>query len=52
MASTSKNQFSSRSHAILSLYITQKHNGKIIESKVAYIDLAGSERISTSLNTG
>lgn len=48
-ASTSLNDFSSRSHAIVSLYISQiKEDGTEIQSKIHFIDLAGSENVGKS----
>jgi hypothetical protein len=57
MASTSANQFSSRSHAILQISIQTSGNsldmaGQIYYSKLSLIDLAGSERASTTSNRG
>lgn len=46
VAETSANSFSSRSHAILQFNITQhfEKEGRVLNSKVSLIDLAGSER--------
>ncbi len=48
MGSTGINQFSSRSHAIMEINIEQKINNKnkeeIINSKLLFVDLAGSEK--------
>lgn len=57
MASTSMNQFSSRSHAIIQLTLDQKNKAKdtleeIISSKLSLVDLAGSERAASSENKG
>lgn len=43
MAPTSANQFSSRSHALLQLYIEHGSESRVF-SKLSLIDLAGSER--------
>lgn len=53
MASTAANQFSSRSHAILQIFleIPQKNLSKT-QSKLNLIDLAGSERASATDNRG
>ena len=57
MASTSANQFSSRSHAILQISI--QASGKSLDmidqvfySKLSLIDLAGSERAASTTNRG
>ena len=57
MASTSANQFSSRSHAIIQILIEKKNKAKdIVEmitvSKLSLIDLAGSERAAVTDNKG
>ncbi len=57
MASTSHNQFSSRSHAILQLIIEKRNRAKDVvdsytQSKLCLVDLAGSERAATSENRG
>ena len=57
MASTSANQFSSRSHAIIQLVIEKRNRAKDIietytQSKLCLVDLAGSERAATSENRG
>lgn len=57
MASTSANQFSSRSHAILQISIQTSGSSiemmdQVFYSKLSLIDLAGSERASTTSNTG
>jgi Kinesin-like protein len=57
MASTSANQFSSRSHAIIQLTIEKRNRAKDIvetytQSKLCLVDLAGSERAATSENRG
>ena len=57
MASTSANQFSTRSHAVLQLTLEQKSidlnsKGTVICSKLCLIDLAGSERAASSENRG
>lgn len=45
LAATNQNQFSSRSHAILQLSVENKlSNGTILNSKLTFIDLAGSEK--------
>ena len=44
VAETASNLFSSRSHAILQLTVTQRTGEKALTSKVSMIDLAGSER--------
>lgn len=52
-ASTLLNDVSSRSHAVLTLYITQKlSDGSEISSKLHLIDLAGSENVGKSDVTG
>lgn len=57
MASTSANQFSTRSHAVLQLVLTQTPKDKGItnlqtQSKLCMIDLAGSERAASTENRG
>ena len=57
MASTSANQFSTRSHAVLQINLEQKSidsNGinTILCSKLCLIDLAGSERAASTENRG
>lgn len=58
IAETNMNQNSSRSHCILTIYLTQtykdkyKDTSKIISSKFNLVDLAGSERISKTNSTG
>lgn len=57
MASTSANQYSTRSHAVLQLTLDQtvknKHNSNsILSSKMCLIDLAGSERAAVTENRG
>lgn len=57
MASTSANQFSSRSHAILQISIQTTCDslemvGQILHSKLSLIDLAGSERAASTTNRG
>eukprot|EP00357_Protocruzia_adherens_P036294 CAMPEP_0115017224 /NCGR_PEP_ID=MMETSP0216-20121206/27967_1 /TAXON_ID=223996 /ORGANISM="Protocruzia adherens, Strain Boccale" /LENGTH=667 /DNA_ID=CAMNT_0002387955 /DNA_START=172 /DNA_END=2172 /DNA_ORIENTATION=+ len=57
MAATGANQFSSRSHAILQMTIEQHEKirttkKQILTSKFSLIDLAGSERASTTDNRG
>lgn len=57
MASTSANQFSSRSHAILQISIQTSGNSlemldQIFYSKLSLIDLAGSERAASTSNRG
>lgn len=57
MASTSANQFSSRSHAILQISIQTSENtldmaNQVFYSKLSLIDLAGSERAASTHNRG
>lgn len=55
MASTSSNQFSSRSHAILIINLEKKNlkvSNQIIFAKFFLVDLAGSERALISENKG
>lgn len=57
VAETKMNKFSSRSHAILTLYIEQKDKDDIEgytlkQSKIHLIDLAGSERQKDTQTTG
>ena len=57
MASTTANQFSSRSHAIIQILIERKNKTRdIVEtmsiSKLSLIDLAGSERAAVTDNKG
>lgn len=52
MASTGANQFSTRSHAILQLSIEQVSSTVVLNSKLSLIDLAGSERASSTENRG
>ena len=52
-AATKMNARSSRSHAILTLYLTQKHEftdgtSKEFTSRINLVDLAGSERVASS----
>ena len=53
-ASTNMNEMSSRSHAILTLFIRQEQqtDGTIMTSKLSLIDLAGSERAANTGATG
>jgi hypothetical protein len=47
------NQLSSRSHTIVTIYITQKlNNNQYLSSNFSLIDLAGSERVKKSNSTG
>ena len=57
MASTAANQFSTRSHAVLQLTLSQQEaersiTSTIISSKLCLVDLAGSERAASSENRG
>lgn len=52
MAKTCANQFSSRSHALLQIHIKKKQGNSITQSKLTFIDLAGSERVDTTQNKG
>jgi hypothetical protein len=47
---TNKNEWSSRSHFILTVEIqgTNLENGQVIKGKINLVDLAGSERIMKS----
>lgn len=49
---TKMNRESSRSHAILTIYIEQSTNKGILRSKINLVDLAGSERVKRSGVTG
>lgn len=53
-ASTNMNEHSSRSHSILSVYITSRNvtTGVVSRGKLHLVDLAGSERIGKSGATG
>ena len=43
--STDMNKRSSRSHAVITLYVTQRNvDGYVLRSKISFVDLAGSER--------
>lgn len=44
-ASTNMNADSSRSHALMTVYITQETDKGVIKSKFQFVDLAGSERL-------
>ncbi|CAD8145483.1 unnamed protein product [Paramecium octaurelia] len=52
VASQVMNVNSSRSHTLLTIYIKKQVQDKVICSKVAFIDLAGSERNKKSLSKG
>ena len=57
MASTAANQFSTRSHAVLQLTLSQQESERsitsiVISSKLCLVDLAGSERAASSDNRG
>jgi hypothetical protein len=58
VASTKMNEVSSRSHAVFTIKLTQKHINKETnvttqkESRISFVDLAGSERINSTKNTG
>lgn len=57
MASTSSNQFSSRSHAILMISLEKRNikditNNQIVFARFSLVDLAGSERAILSENKG
>jgi len=57
MASTHANQFSSRSHAIIQLFVEKRDRVRNIQetytqSKLCFVDLAGSERAATTENRG
>lgn len=52
MAKTNANAFSSRSHAILQLYVKSKQGRTVLSSKISFIDLAGSERVDLTQNKG
>jgi kinesin family protein 18/19 len=52
MASTGANQLSTRSHAILQVTIEQVKGPEVLSSKLSLIDLAGSERASSTENRG
>ena len=45
---TNINEYSSRSHCIVTIYVTGTSEGQTFTSKLNLIDLAGSERISKS----
>jgi kinesin family protein C2/C3 len=51
---TDMNEHSSRSHAMLSVYVTAKNHisGAVARGKLHLVDLAGSERVSKSGATG
>ncbi|KAM8866225.1 kinesin-like protein KIF27 isoform 1-T2 [Synchiropus picturatus] len=50
--STGMNEQSSRSHAILTLFLTQQESHSVLFSKIYLVDLAGSERAGKTGNTG
>eukprot|EP00959_Pyramimonas_sp_CCMP1952_P273386 5714294-Pyramimonas_sp.AAC.1 len=52
--STNMNEHSSRSHSILSVFVTSKNlvTGTIMKGKLNLVDLAGSERVSKSEASG
>lgn len=52
VASTNMNDRSSRSHAILTILLTQSMGDKELVSKIHLIDLAGSEKVQISGVTG
>jgi kinesin family protein 18/19 len=52
MAATSANQFSTRSHAILQMTLERREGDESQTSKLSLIDLAGSERASSTENRG
>ncbi|KAG5895614.1 hypothetical protein JTB14_017723 [Gonioctena quinquepunctata] len=54
IAETPMNEYSSRSHCIFTIYITNRNSStnRLRYSKLHLVDLAGSERVSKSLTTG
>lgn len=53
MGTQNMNNISSRSHTILTIYLTQKiNNNEYLLSNVSFIDLAGSERIKKTHSKG
>lgn len=52
MAKTCANAFSSRSHAILQIHVRRKISNSYTQSKLSFIDLAGSERVELTQNKG
>jgi kinesin family protein C2/C3 len=51
-AATRLNEYSSRSHSILSVDVSSTSNGSTTRAKLYLVDLAGSERASKSGVTG
>jgi len=52
MAKTSCNQFSSRSHAIVQIFMERDTPQGLLRSKLSFVDLAGSERVDMTENKG
>jgi hypothetical protein len=46
------NKYSSRSHAVFTIYYKEIGKDKIVQSKINIVDLAGSERQSKTGATG
>lgn len=51
-AKTNANSFSSRSHAVLQVFLKRKDGQATYTSKISFIDLAGSERVEVTHNKG
>ena len=52
MAKTNANSFSSRSHAVLQVFLKRRDGPATYASKISFIDLAGSERVEVTQNKG
>ncbi len=51
-AKTNANSFSSRSHAVLQVFLKRRDGSTTFTSKISFIDLAGSERVEVTHNKG
>ena len=49
-AETVNNKYSSRSHTIFTLYFTKRDSMSVMNSKINFVDLAGSEKFETLSN--
>ena len=52
MAKTNSNEFSSRSHSIIQIFVKRETEETLVESKISFIDLAGSERLCLNESKG